>query len=116
MLKAHTALRMGDYEDAITITGSAFESFLKTILTIKKISFNPEKDTCAKLIGICRDNAIFPSFYCPTFESVGTIRNKLGDAHGRGPQKTHAVSLEHAEHIVRIASSHMLLIAKLSVV
>ena len=114
MLKAHTALRMGDYEDAITITGSAFESFLKTILTIKKISFDPDKDTCAKLLGICRDKAIFPSFYCPTFESVGTIRNKLGDAHGRGPKKAHTVSLEHAEHIVRIASSHMLLIAKLS--
>jgi len=114
MLKAHTALRMGDYEDAITITGSAFESFLKTILSIKQIDFNPDKETCAKLVKICHDNAIFPSFYSPTFEAVGTIRNKLGDAHGRGPEKAHTASLEHAEHMIRVTSSHMLFIAKLS--
>lgn len=112
ILKAHTSLRSGDYEDAITLCGSAFESVLKTIISFKGWNCDPHRDTCAKLIGICRDNNLFPSFYCPAFEAIGSIRNKLGDAHGRGPEKTNNVTKENAEHMVHMTSTHILFLAK----
>ncbi len=114
MLTAYTALRSGNWEDAITSCCSAFESLLKTVCDLKGWTYDPNRDTCAKLVSICRDNGLFPPFYVPMFEAVGTVRNRLGDAHGRGPAPAHAVSQEHAEHMVRMTSTHMLLIAKLA--
>jgi hypothetical protein len=114
MLKAYSALRHGDLEDAITLAGSAFESLLKTICDIKGWSYDPNRDTCSKLIHICRDQGLFPPFYAPILEAVGTIRNKLSDAHGRGPKPQYQVSREYAEHMVQMTSSHMLLVAKLA--
>jgi len=114
MLKAHLALRHSEFEDAITLSGSAFESLLKTICDIKGWAYDQNRDTCSKLISICRDNDLFPAFYVSIFEAVGAIRNKLGDAHGRGPAPVYQVSREYAEHMVRMTSSHMLLIAKLA--
>ncbi|MBK8914510.1 MAG: hypothetical protein IPM64_07880 [Phycisphaerales bacterium] len=114
MLKAHAALRLGEFEDAITLCGSAFESVLKTICDLKKWPYDANRDTCAKLVGICRDNGLFPAFYAPIFESVGTIRNKLGDVHGRGPTPQHSVTQEQAEHMLRATAAHVLLLAKLA--
>lgn len=114
LLKAHTALRLGDFENAITLCGSAFESFLKTICSIRKWNFDPNRDTCAKLVSICRDNGLFPAFYSPIFEAIGTVRNKSGDAHGRGPNKAIPVGQSQAEHMIHMTSAHMLLIANLA--
>ena len=114
MLKAHAALRVGDYEDAITLCGSAFESVLKTICGIKKWAYDADRDTCAKLIRICRDHGLFEPFYAPVFEAVGTVRNKLGDAHGRGPKSQHTATKEYADHLVHMTSAHLLLLAKLA--
>ena len=112
MLKSLTSLRNGDYEDAITLCGSAFESVLKTIIDFKGWNYGSDTDTCAKLIGICRDNNLFPSFYCSVFEAVGSIRNKLGDAHGRGPKKANNVTKENAEHMVYMTLAHIIFLAK----
>lgn len=114
MLKAHGALRLGELEDGITLCGSAFESVLKTICDIKRWPYDANRDTIAKLVGICRDNGLFPAFYAPIFDSVGTIRNKLGDAHGRGPTQQHVVTQEQAEHMLHATASHVLLLAKLA--
>lgn len=114
MLKAHSALRHGDLEDAITLAGSAFESLLKTICDIKGWSYDRNRDTSSRLVNICRDHNLFPPFYVPIFEAAGTIRNKLSDAHGRGPTPQYQVTREYAEHMVQMTSSHMLLIAKLA--
>lgn len=114
IIKAHSALRSGEFEDAITLSCSAFESFLKTILDIRGWSFDANHDTCAKLISICRDKNLFPPFYCSAFEAIGTIRNKLGDAHGRGPQVSHQAQQENAEHMIQTTSAHMLFIAKIA--
>lgn len=114
ILKAHSALRHGQYEDAITYAGSAFESLLKTICDIKGWGYDPNKDTSSRLINICRDHNLFPPFYTPFFESVGTIRNKLSGAHGRGPSPLHQVRQEHAEHMLYLTSTHMLLMARLA--
>ena len=46
-------------------------------------------------------------------EGVGTVRNKLGDVHGRGPTPSHVGSLDHAEHLLLVTAAHMLFLAKL---
>jgi hypothetical protein len=114
MLKAHTALRSKDFEAAITLAGSSFESFLKTICEIKGWPYDKQRDTCSKLVKHCKDKELFPSFYVPVFESIGTIRNKLSDAHGRGPSNPIAVTQEYAEHMIHLVSSHMVFLEKLA--
>ncbi len=114
MLKAHDEHRKGDYADAITSCGSAFESVLKTICDCHGWPYDPDKDSCSKLVSICRDNGLFPPFYAPIFEATGTIRNKLGDAHGRGPAPMYAVGKEHVDHMIQMTSAHIGLLARLA--
>ncbi len=113
MLKAHHEYSKGNYADAITSCCSSFESVLKTICDKHGWTYDKDKDTCWKLVGICKDNGLFPPFYAPIFEAVGTVRNKLGDAHGRGPAPLYAVSKEHADHMIQMTSAHITLIVKL---
>lgn len=106
--------RCGRFRDAITDCGSAFETVLKTICHLKGWPYNADKDTCAKLIGVCRDHGLFPGFYAPIFEGTGTIRNKLGDAHGQGPTPQFETSSEHVEHILHTTCAHILLLIRLA--
>jgi hypothetical protein len=112
LLDAFDEVRKGDYADAITSCGSAFESVLKTICNAKKWKYDPNKDTCAKLVEICRDNNLFPPFYTEAFKAVGTIRNKIGDAHGKGPAPTHKAEREHAEHMIATTCAHITFLIK----
>lgn len=114
MLKAHGHYRHGSYDDAITSCGSAFESVLKTICDVKGWGYDPDTDTLSKLVKICKDNGLFPGFYGPVFEGTGTVRNKLGDAHGRGPTPLYDVDEKHVEHLIQMTSAHILLVAKLA--
>lgn len=106
MLDAFEKVRNGDYDSAITSCGKAFESVLKTICSVKGWTYDPDKDACAKLVSICRDNGLFFGFYAPIFESVGTVRNKLG-AHGGGPKPAHTASREVAEHMIAMTCAHI---------
>lgn len=114
MLKAHQEFRHGNLDDAITDCGAAFESVLKTICDAKGWPYDPDKDTLARLVSICRDNGLFPGFYAPIFEGTGTVRNKLGDAHGRGPAPLYSVGTEHVEHLLQMTAAHIVLLAKLA--
>ncbi len=114
LLKAHQALRSGEFDDAITDSASAFESLLKTICDLKGWEYDKNRDTCSRLVDICQKNGLFPSFYTQCFESIGAIRNKIGDAHGRGPVRDNTAQLAHAEHMIHLTSSNMLFIAKLA--
>ncbi|GDX98651.1 hypothetical protein LBMAG48_10550 [Phycisphaerae bacterium] len=114
ILSAHAAFRAGRYEDAITACGSAFESVLKTLCDQKKWAYDKDKDTCSKLVEICHANGLFPSFYVELFKRVGTVRNKLGDAHGRGPVPQHDVEAAHAEHMLHMTCSHIILLCRLA--
>lgn len=114
LLKAFEDARKGRYADAITSCGSAFESVLKTICDQKGWPHDPDKDTCSKLLEACKDNGLFPPFYKPLFEATGTIRNKLGDAHGRGPSPQYAPSKEFAEHMLHQTCSHVVLLVSLA--
>jgi hypothetical protein len=114
LLDAFDEVRDSRYADAITSCGAAFESVLKTICTEKTWAYDPNKDTCASLVGICKANGLFFPFYGPIMEGVGTVRNKLGDAHGKGPKPVHIATKEHAEHMIAMTSAHIEFVLRLS--
>ncbi len=114
MLQAFSHHRVGRHEDAITVCCSAFESVLKTICINKGWDCDPDRDTCSRLIDVCHKNCLFPSFYVELFKRMGTIRNKLGDAHGRGPVQQHDVKQLHAEHFLNMACTHILFLCDVS--
>lgn len=112
LMKALAACRQNEPEDAITLAGAAYESFLKTVLKIRSCSFDPDKDTCSRLVRIIIDNDMLPSFYESCFISPATIRNKLGDAHGRGPEKSYEPNTDQASHMINLVCANMLLLRK----
>jgi hypothetical protein len=114
MLRAHEEYRKGQFDDAITDCGAAFESALKTICHAKGWVYDKDRDTTAKLVSICRENSLFDGFYAPIFEATGTIRNRLGDAHGRGPAKQYSFDQRQVEHLLQMTAAHIIFLAKLA--
>jgi len=114
MLKAHQEYRHGNYADAITDCGAAFETVMKTICEAKGWPYEKARATCKDLVDVCRDKGLFPGFYAPFFIDAGTIRNKLGDAHGKGPTPEFTATKEHFEHMVQITSANILFFARLA--
>lgn len=94
-LKAHEHYRHGRNKECLTECLKAFESTMKIILTEKGWAFN-QSDPAKKLIQVCFQNDLIPTFTQNQFTSlqnllesgIPTIRNKLG-GHGQGavPQK-----------------------------
>lgn len=94
-LKAHEHYRHGRNKECLTDCLKAFESTIKIICTEKGWAYN-QTDTAKKLIQICFQNNLVPTFSQNQFTSlqnllesgIPTIRNKLG-GHGQGavPQK-----------------------------
>jgi hypothetical protein len=107
-------LRAGEWADAITSSGAAIESVLKTICTLKSWPYDPHKDTCSKLLDICREKGLFHPFYKPIFEGTATIRNKVGDAHGRGPNPEYTATKELADHMVHTCCANAVLLVSLA--
>lgn len=89
-LKAHEHYKHGRNKECLTECLKAFESTLKTICNEKRWVHNPT-DTAKKLIQVCFQNELVPSFTQNQFTSlqnllesgIPTIRNKLG-GHGQG--------------------------------
>lgn len=113
LLKAFEHVQDGDYPEAITSCGAAFESVMKTICDAKGWQFDPCKDTCSKLAEVCRGNLFFP-FYTEVMKNVGTIRNNLGSVHGRGASPPHKADREHAEHMIAMTCAHITFLIKLA--
>jgi AbiJ N-terminal domain 4 len=94
-LKAHEHYRHGRNKECLAECLKALESTLKIICKEKGWTYN-QNDTSSKLIQICFDNNLIPSFSQSQFTSlrsllesgIPTIRNRLG-GHGQGqvPQK-----------------------------
>lgn len=94
-LKAHEHYKKGRNKECLTECLKAFESTIKTICEEKGWSYK-QSDTAKRLIQICFQNGLVPSFTQNQFTSlqnllesgIPTIRNKLG-GHGQGqvPQK-----------------------------
>lgn len=110
MLRAHQALRHGNFEEAITLAGSTFESVLKTICREKGWTYN-EKDACGTLVDTCIKNGLCPGFYGTLLKAVCTLRNNLSSAHGRGPGPRNPPSRGQADHVVHVVSANLLLLA-----
>ena len=113
MLDAHKAFREGRFDDANTACGRCFETVLKTICAEKRWAYDPDKDTLAKLVDICRDKGLFPPFYVEIFKSSGIVRNKLG-GHGKGPQPLYQNDEAFVAHLLHQTSAHIVLLAKLA--
>lgn len=94
-LKAHEHYRHGRNKECLTECLKAFESTMKVICKEKGWNYN-QTDTAKKLIQVCFQNGLVPTFTQNQFTSlqnllesgIPTIRNKLG-GHGQGqtPQK-----------------------------
>lgn len=89
-LKAHEHYRHGRNKECLNECLKAFESTIKIICKAKNWTFK-ESDTSRKLIQICFQNNLIPTFTQNQFTSlqnllesgIPTIRNKLG-GHGQG--------------------------------
>ena len=106
--------RAGQHAEAITACTSAFESVMKTICQLKNWKFDPDKDTCATLVDVCQGNGLFPPFYSDLFKRTGTIRNKLGSAHGRGPKPSFQPGGAESEHLLYMTASQIILLCRLA--
>lgn len=94
--KAHEHYKHGRNKECLTECAKAFESTIKIICTEKGWPFDHHKDTAMKLVNICFNNGLIPTFTQNQFTSlvnlltsgIPTIRNKVG-GHGQGqvPQK-----------------------------
>jgi hypothetical protein len=114
MLKAHSALRAADYPSVITDCASAFESTLKSICEEKNWHYEKSRDTCSALLEVCRAKKLFPEFYIEGLKFTGILRNKLGSAHGRGPNRHISPDKAHAEHMLNLTAAHIVLLARLA--
>lgn len=91
-LKAHEHYRHGRYKECLVDCLKAFESTMKTICDTQGWSYQPT-DTAKKLIDICFQNNLIPTYLQTQFTSlksnlesgVPTVRNKNG-GHGQGSQ------------------------------
>jgi hypothetical protein len=114
LLNAFDEYRQAKYADAITDAGAAFESVLKSICSKKRWTYDKERDTCSKLLDICRENSLFHPFYKQILEGTATIRNKLGDAHGKGPKPEYTATKELADHMLYTVCNNINLVISLA--
>jgi len=93
-LEAHKNYRHQDYSGTLNECLKAMESTLKIICNKRGWAYN-QKDTAKKLLDICFDNELIPSFWQSHFSAlrsclesgVPTGRNKLS-GHGQGDTPT----------------------------
>jgi len=118
-LKAHDNYKHGYNEECIRECSNAFESVLKIICKEKEWIYK-ETDAAKKLIQICFDNDLIPSFTQNQFTSlqnllesgVPTIRNKQG-GHGQGPQ-LRKVGDEMTKYALNLTGTNMIFLVELS--
>jgi hypothetical protein len=118
-LNAHEHYRHGRNKECLNECLKAFESTLKTICKEKNWPF-ASTDTAKKLIQICFQNNLIPSFTQNQFTSlqnllesgIPTIRNKLG-GHGQGsvPQ---IVDDEMTRYALNLTGSNIIFLIEVS--
>jgi len=108
-LKAHEHYRHKRYKECLVDCGNAFESLMKAICTKRNWTYTP-KDNASKLIDICHNNNLIPSYIRSFLESgVPTIRNKKA-AHGQGAEIIE-VSEHLASYCLHLTASNLLFLA-----
>lgn len=92
-MKAHEHYKSGNYKDAITNAGKAFESTMKIICNKLGFEFNSDRDTASKLINILIQNGFIPSYLQDHLSGIQkvlasgipTVRNKVSHGEGDSP-------------------------------
>lgn len=118
-LNAHEHYRHGRNKECLNECLKAFESTLKIICSEKNWSYN-EKETSIKLIQICLDNGLIPTYTQNQFSSlrsllesgIPTIRNRLG-GHGQGKDIT-VVDSEITRYALNLTGSNIIFLIELS--
>jgi hypothetical protein len=118
-LKAHEHYRHGRNKECLTECLKAFESTMKVICKEKGWTYN-QTDTAKKLIQICFQNGLVPTFTQNQFTSlqnllesgIPTIRNKLG-GHGQG-QTPQIVDDEMTRYGLNLAGTNIIFLVEQS--
>lgn len=110
--KALDECRQGRYADAITSGASALESVLRAICVARGWITPEDKATCRPLIEHCQRNDVFPNFYAEVIANTCTLRNRLGDAHGRGASNAVTPTRDNAEHMLAITAANIVLVVR----
>lgn len=110
--KALDECRQGRYADAITSGCSAFESVLRTICVARGWITPEDKATCRPLIAHFQQKNVFPDFYAEVIANTCTLRNRLGDAHGRGASNAVVPTRDNAEHMLAITAANIVLVVR----
>lgn len=118
-LKAHEHYRHGRNKECLTECLKAFESTMKVICKEKGWTYS-QTDTAKKLIQICFQNGLVPTFTQNQFTSlqnllesgIPTIRNKLG-GHGQG-QTPQTVDDEMTRYGLNLAGTNMIFLVEQS--
>ncbi|MFA0714756.1 hypothetical protein AB4622_01920 [Vibrio splendidus] len=100
--------RHGKYRDSVTKCCSAFESVMKVVCKQRKIKLKGN-ETVGPLISKLIADTNLPTFFDQPLMIVGTIRNKLGIAHGSGEEEKH-VSENIALYSINATASAILLV------
>jgi hypothetical protein len=118
-LKAHEHYRHGRNKECLAECLKTFESVMKIICKEKKWIFK-QTDTARKLIQICFQNELVPTFTQNQFTSlqnllesgIPTIRNKLG-GHGQG-QVLQKVDDEMTRYALNLTGTNIIFLIKQS--
>lgn len=113
--KALDDYRNKKYGDAIHKAVKAYESTLKTILTLKSIPFDPKRDKIPDLVEKIRNNSniiisslnsAFDSFWSVLKNGPPTLRNMPGSGHGQGNQVTN-FEKSYADYVLRFTGVYI---------
>lgn len=109
--------RVSDPDGAITIARTLLETVVKRILDERKVSYD-ERDDLPKLYGlVASELSLAPSQHShdairailgsatSVVNGIGTLRNKLSDAHGRGGKLPIRAKPRHASLAVNMAGA-----------
>ena len=116
-LKAFEHYRHKRYKECLNECLKSFESVLKAICDKNNWTYN-QNDTLKKLIKICFDNNLIPSYLQTQFSSlqqlfesgVPTIRNK-NSGHGQGIQQN-KVTKEMTSYMLHLTATNILFLAE----
>lgn len=116
-LKAHEHYRHKRYKECLNECLKSFESTMKTICDKHNWAYN-QNDTSKKLIKICFDNNLIPTYLQTQFSSlqqlfesgVPTIRNK-NSGHGQGVQPIQ-VTAEITSYMLHLTATNLLFLAE----
>jgi HEPN domain-containing protein len=106
-LDAHREFQMGQYDDAITDAEASVETVLKIVLGV-------EEGNAKDLLKKASEEGYFPPFMTDSlnqwinlFLELPAIRNRLGDAHGKGKRTDDAELKRFARLAINLAATHI---------